>query len=59
MANKSNYFPRRSSHFKNYKVILSGRGSQVAENIGLKKDESEKIALEIKKIVENDLKEYL
>ena len=27
MANKSNYFPRRSSHFKNYKVILSGRGS--------------------------------
>ena len=28
MANKSNYFPRRSSHFKNYKVILSGRGSQ-------------------------------
>ena len=32
---------------------------KVAENIGLKKDESEKIALEIKKIVENDLKEYL
>ena len=31
---------------------------KVAENIGLKKDESEKIALEIKKIVENDLKEY-
>ena len=30
MANKSNYFPRRSSHFKNYKVILSGRGSQEA-----------------------------
>ncbi|MBM6874246.1 hypothetical protein [Fusobacterium mortiferum] len=28
MANKSNYFPRRSSHFKNYKVILSGRGSR-------------------------------
>ena len=27
MANKSNYFPRRSSHFKNYKVILSGRDS--------------------------------
>ena len=27
MANKSNYFPRRSSHFKNYEVILSGRGS--------------------------------
>ena len=27
MANKSNYFPRRSSHFKNYKVILSERGS--------------------------------
>ena len=27
MANKSNYFPRRSSHFKNYRVILSGRGS--------------------------------
>ena len=32
---------------------------KVAENIGLKKDESEKIASEIKKIVENDLKEYL
>lgn len=32
---------------------------KVAENIGLKKDESEKIALEIKKIVENDLKKYL
>ena len=32
---------------------------KVAENIGLKKDESEQIALEIKKIVENDLKEYL
>ena len=32
---------------------------KVAKNIGLKKDESEKIALEIKKIVENDLKEYL
>lgn len=30
MANKSNYFPRRSSHFKNYFVILSGRGSQVS-----------------------------
>ncbi|MBM6875004.1 hypothetical protein [Fusobacterium mortiferum] len=29
MANKSNYFPRRSSHFKNYKVILSGRGSHM------------------------------
>ncbi|MBM6875946.1 hypothetical protein [Fusobacterium mortiferum] len=29
MANKSNYFPRRSSHFKNYRVILSGRGSLV------------------------------
>jgi len=28
LANKSNYFPRRSSHFKNYEVILSGRGSQ-------------------------------
>ncbi|WP_311696424.1 hypothetical protein [Sneathia sanguinegens] len=28
MANESNYFPRRSFHFKNYKVILSGRGSQ-------------------------------
>ena len=27
MANKSNYFPRRSSHFKNYKIILSERGS--------------------------------
>jgi hypothetical protein len=27
LANKSNYFPRRSSHFKNYKVILSGGGS--------------------------------
>lgn len=27
MANKSNYFPRRSSHFKNYEIILSGRGS--------------------------------
>ncbi|WP_291259454.1 hypothetical protein [Fusobacterium sp.] len=27
MANKSNYFPRRSSHFKNYEVILNGRGS--------------------------------
>ena len=32
MANKSNYFPRRSSHFKNYKVILSGRGSQEIES---------------------------
>ena len=29
MANKSNYFPRRSSHFKNYKVILSGRDSLI------------------------------
>jgi hypothetical protein len=29
LANKSNYFPRRSSHFKNYKVNLSGRGSQI------------------------------
>ncbi|WP_204689373.1 DUF7916 family protein [Fusobacterium mortiferum] len=39
MANKSNYFPRRSSHFKNYKVILSGRGSREAgENIITKKD---------------------
>ena len=27
MANKIKYFPRRSSHFKNYEVILSGRGS--------------------------------
>lgn len=27
MANKSNYFPRRSSYFINYKVLLSGRGS--------------------------------
>ncbi|MBM6823021.1 hypothetical protein [Fusobacterium mortiferum] len=33
MANKSNYFPRRSSHFKNYKVILSGRGSLVIPEI--------------------------
>lgn len=32
---------------------------KVAENIGLKRDESEKIALEIKEIVESDLKEYL
>ena len=39
MANKSNYFPRRSSHFKNYKVILSERGSREAgENIITKKD---------------------
>ena len=31
MANKSNYFPRRSSHFKNYRVILSGRGSPIED----------------------------
>lgn len=33
MANKSNYFPRRSSHFKNYRVILSGRGSHSVVNV--------------------------
>ncbi|WP_300619830.1 hypothetical protein [Fusobacterium sp.] len=33
MANKSNYFPRRRSHFKNYRVILSGRGSQIYDII--------------------------
>lgn len=32
---------------------------KVAENIGLKKDEAKKIALEIKETVESDLKEYL
>jgi hypothetical protein len=36
LANKSNYFPRRSSHFKNYKVILSGRGSPNDINLIIK-----------------------
>ncbi|WP_226869228.1 hypothetical protein, partial [Sneathia sp. DSM 16631] len=30
---KSNYFPRRSFHFKNYKVILSGRGSLLSKRV--------------------------
>ena len=38
MANKSNYFPRRSSYFKNYKVILSGRGSHAEGSVYLKCD---------------------
>ena len=44
MANKSNYFPRRSSHFKNYKVILSGRGSQSETVLDILKIEADEIA---------------
>ncbi|QNM16272.1 DIP1984 family protein [Fusobacterium hominis] len=49
MANKSNYFPRRSSHFKNYKVILTGRGSRTID-VGKKQKEIDKLSKKLREL---------